>query len=468
MIETLINGLKQKLNVAVIGDAMLDVYRYGKVSRISPEFPVPILKSTSYRQEFCPGGAANVCYQFKHFNVDSKLIAYVDCDIVQQKYFGDMDIENCIMLDPFLGYKIPRKIRYYDNEFPMLRHDIEDNYTYHDKGKILTTFAKLVDKLDVVILSNYNKGFFNQEIAPIIIDMCRMHGVITIVDPKSNLEWWKKCSVFKLNSSEAKEMTGESDWKKQCNEIKDKLDCGVVIITQAGDGVVGLYDKYFEHRPKQTIKDVSSVIGAGDCFAAILAMCLKFMTPDEAAKLAFAGGTEYVKAKHNRPITLYELHRHINPLNAKIMSVEDLVFLKNQIYKNQKWVFANGCYDILHPGHLSTLQQAKQKGDKLIVALNSDESIKRLKGSDRPIHNLRERSQLIAALECVDFVISFEEDTPYNLVKSIRPNVLAKGGDWLPHQLAGHDLVEEVFIAKTIDGNSTSNIIERIKNLSSV
>jgi rfaE bifunctional protein nucleotidyltransferase chain/domain len=196
-----------------------------------------------------------------------------------------------------------------------------------------------------------------------------------------------------------------------------------------------------------------SVIGAGDCFAAFLAMgYVHGFAVAECAEIAFKAGTAYVKYKYNHPISCYELLRSEDPIKAKYL----------QPSKGSKLVFTNGCFDLLHPGHIELLRFAKSKGERLVVALNSDESIRRLKGSSRPIMPLVDRMQMIANMDCVDHVTSFDEDTPYECIKKIQPNVLIKGADYEINQIIGADLVEEVYRCPIIPGASTTNLISRI------
>lgn len=460
----------KRARIGVVGDSVLDVYKYGKVSRVSPEFPVPILLSGSHKFQHYPGGAANVCYQLSHFNADVSLFSFIDEEYVN--VLGEIikfNIDNCVDLGEA---QVPRKIRFYDDEFPMLRHDVElPNYGKKDLNPQRWLILHRLENqlrigLDAVILSNYNKGMFDKHFPQKLINLCKNHNVPVIVDTKNNPEVWKGCSVFKPNSAEAYQMTGESDWKAQCLAIHKIVECDAVIITQQGSGVVGWDGDFFEYRPKGISREVSSTIGAGDCFAAVLSLCVAQKIPiREAINYAFESGVQYVKTRHNRPITLYELHRRLDPINAKILSVDAVASLRHGVYKDQRWVISNGCIDLIHVGHLFTLQAAKSRGDKLVVALNSDISIASLKGSSRPILPLHERSQLVAGLECVDFVVSFDEDVPYNVVKALSPHVLAKGGDYKPHELSGHDLVEEVYITGLVPGSSTTNIINKIKNL---
>lgn len=456
--EFISNVKKKSLTIGVIGDSMIDTYHYGKVSRISPEFPVPVLHSSKYSPEYCPGGAANVCYQFYHLNAKAKLFSFVDHEAKSQL---SVDTESCIVSDN----PIPRKIRFYDNEFPLLRYDIESPSVY-PSSLILKEIEKHIENLDVVIMSNYNKGLFNEQLTKQIISLCEEANIPTIVDPKSNPEMWKRCTIFKPNSSEAYHMTGKKDWKDQCRILKNITKCNSVIITKQGLGVVGLQEDFFEYQPKKIERNVSSVIGAGDCFIAFLALGIGHNhSIQESIKYAFEAGAQYVTERHNRPVTLYEMHRRIDPVNAKIMNIDEIVSLKQSVFSDLKWVFTNGCFDLLHSGHLSTLQEARLRGDKVVVGINTDESVSKLKGSLRPIQPLSERQRVIAAMEYVDFVVSFDEDTPYEIVKKLKPNILVKGAQYKNEDVVGADMVENVVFADHVAGNSTTNIIEKIKNV---
>lgn len=464
MISQFISSIQDKrTTVGIVGDSMVDVYTCGTVDRISPEFPVPVQHSTEDYAEYYGGGAANVCSQFKHFNTLPLLFSFFD-------YEGASNLDIDFRFSVETG-TMPRKIRFYDDDFPLFRRDIEKpNYGINNISEsrklLLTKFESTIKDLDVVILSNYNKGLFDCKLATKIIEICNKNNVPTVVDPKNNYHFWLGCTVLKPNYKEACEMTKETSWEKQ--EIAFKhMGFHSVIVTLQGKGVVGYCGKEsFEYKPKTTVKDVNSVVGAGDAFMAILSLGVAKKIPlEKIAAYAFECGAQFVRSKRARPVSLYEIHRRIDPLNAKIMSVNNIKYLRETVYKDERWVFTNGCFDLLHVGHLYTLQTAKSRGDKLVVALNSDESVKRLKGANRPIIDLQERKQVVAALECVDFVVSFAEDVPYNTIKELHPNVLVKGEDYTPDRISGVDLVDEVYLTDLIAGNSTTNIIGKIKNI---
>jgi D-beta-D-heptose 7-phosphate kinase/D-beta-D-heptose 1-phosphate adenosyltransferase len=231
----------------------------------------------------------------------------------------------------------------------------------------------------------------------------------------------------------------------------------------AGSGIAGWSDAPFSYAPKSPIRDVASVIGAGDCFAAILAFGIGHgLKIDDACELAFEAGSQYVTARHNRPLTWYEIHRKIDPTGAKIVNINDFNYIRKHVLENQKLVFSNGCFDFgLTRGHIDCLNFAKNNGEKLIVGINDDDSVRRLKGESRPIMNIEDRMYVVAGLESVDFVVKFSEDTPEKLIENIKPDLIVKGGDYKPHEVVGHKVCK-VLICPMTESVSTTDKIKLI------
>jgi D-beta-D-heptose 7-phosphate kinase/D-beta-D-heptose 1-phosphate adenosyltransferase len=441
---------------------MIDQYYSVTVNRISPEFPIPVLKSSDEKpDQALPGGAANVCHQLSRMNVDSHLVSLLDLESIMVLEKHDLDLSYSVVGG--WGTKIPIKKRYYHGESPFCRIDIEpDTYNLSPKDLQLSQ-NQLFDfyayanspRPDVLILSDYSKGVFQGiENRKRWISL----GVPTIVDPKAQpIEGWKGCTVFKPNAEEALRLSRETKWEDQTQFFRSSLECESVVITQGGEGVVG-WDgktgKFFEYHHVER-EFPQSVIGAGDCFAAFLAMSyVHGFSIAECAEIAFKAGAAYVKNMHNHPVGEHELLRRENPIAAKYL----------EPCGKGKLVFTNGCFDILHPGHLELIRFAKSKGDRLIVAINSDNSIRRLKGDKRPILPLTDRMALVAGLDGVDFVTSFDEDTPKECIEQIKPDVLVKGSDYAIEQIVGHDMVKEVYRCPLVEGSSTTNIVDKIKN----
>jgi len=452
-----LNNKGRKLVVSVVGDLLVDEYYYVNANRVSPEFPIPIMQAASDWPELAlPGGAGNVCMQFKHFNAEVQLFAFVDQTTQYLLEENGIDTSNCVLLPS--PYRNPVKKRYYQGEFPLCRIDIESpnygmdvDWLKRCQRRLHNFFEKDAKKSDVVIFSDYNKGVFSDAgLGPSI--WTAYDSAITIVDPKTGpIEKWKGCSIIKPNAKEAREISGKKDWQAQCDFFKDKTDCTAVVITQGGDGVVGkVLDGYFEYIPERKVS-ADSVIGAGDCFVAFMGMALaRNIDIMDAVELAFEAGALYVQQKHNKPVSPLALC-------GKFASPEWLV------ERDYKLVFTNGCFDVLHPGHLHTLRYAKSHGDKLVVAINSDASVKKLKGESRPVHSLATRAEMLAALEFVDYVVNFDEETPLKLIQQIKPDKICKGGDYQKEKVVGAQVVgvDNVIIAPYMKGHSTTSIIEK-------
>ncbi len=451
-------NLEKRLRIAIIGDCMLDEYYQVKIERISPEGPFPIALSQSVIPHMVrPGGAGNVAYQFKNFNADVYLFGFLDKDAEKVYKEAGIDTRNCTRIDA-----IPRKRRFYDGETQYhFRWDIED--TKADPAalksfqKETVKKIKALGKIDAIICSDYAKGVFTSTSF-----LGSLRGTPIIVDPKKDWKKWKNiATIFKPNSEETRRFVPQNGtekegayFKRACKEMQKELRTKGVIVTRGGNAVVGIEKTFFEYKPTQKVSP-ASIIGAGDCFMALTALCIGHeFSLRKSAEVAYEGTSLSVQKKMNDPLSPVEMQK----ASKFIVHKETL---RNRKYK---LVFTNGCFDILHVGHLELLNFARSKGDKLIVAVNSDASVRRLPGkSGRPIVALEERMQILAGLECVDYVISFDENTPIELIRELHPDVLVKGGDYTRSTVVGEKLVKDVVICPFIEGRSTTKIIEKIK-----
>lgn len=446
--EFLDRSHQKRLNIKCVGDTMIDEYYQVAVDRISPEFPMPIMASKSEECESRPGGVANVACQLKHFNTAVELGGLTDIYLegVMHEQFPDCVQENFEMD----SVAIPIKKRFLVESVQVNRWDVEQtNYGLSDydleHAQDVAYECAIKNPADVVILSDYNKGFFNSKHNWI----SAFPNAITIVDPKKGpLTRWKGCTVFKPNAKEAKDLSGYSNWQDQAKSFYIVLGCQSVVMTHGGDGVRGIHKgEIFEFIPDEEVK-VRSVVGAGDCFCAIFAMAVGLgMEAPKAAQVAWKAGSVYVQHGLNKPISPAELL-------GGVVQPYDLT------HRNFKLVLANGCFDMLHSGHISLLKFAKSKGEKLVVAVNSDASVKRLKGESRPMMPLAERMNVLANLKDVDFVVSFEEDTPYEIMKVIKPDVIIKGAEYQSKEIIGADLAE-VCLAPMIPNVSTTKLLAK-------
>lgn len=473
-VTDLLNRLPtRRPQIAVVGDIVLDYYYPVTVNRISPEFPIPVLLTPDERRTVKPGGAANVVQQFQHFPADLCLFTLLGENVIddltpecRKAMFGRAVVG--------AGCHVPRKKRYYDeqHEFPLCRVDVEQpGYGLGDKLdgwrkqliKQLTGTLNSQPKVDVVICSDYNKGVFDEWTARKVVSLCNERNIPVIVDPKKDHEKWQGCTIFKPNTDEAKKFVpDETKWDIIAGRLADDLECKAVVVTRGGKGVSGRDEEGdFLYRPKKEVV-ARSVIGAGDCFIAVFALAVAHGMPvHQAAEAAFEAGAVYVQKVHNEPVRPHELAGHAEHAEGKIVTADEMCYIMKT--KPGRYVFTNGCFDLLHTGHLDTLRFARGLGDRLIVGLNGDDSVRRLKGPTRPLCPLGDRQRMVAALECVDFVVAFDEDTPKRLIEALRPEVLVKGGDYKPGDVVGADVVKEVHLAPLAAGRSTTGLVERIR-----
>ena len=455
--------------IAIFGDVILDSYLFGKVKRISPEAPVPVLNVDKKKDVL--GGAANVanniislknrCFLFSKFGKDEKL--YRLLDLLNEKNIFHYILDN---------YTSIEKQRVIASNQQLLRIDFEKITFLEDKDveKIKEKFLNL-ENINLVIFSDYKKGFCTDTLVKEIISICKEKNIKVIVDTKEkNLEKYKGAFIITPNLNEISNMVGrevkneEKDVVEAAKELIEKYNFENVLVTRSEKGMTlvkkdGTY-KTFYVKPKE-VYDVS---GAGDTVVATLANFLSLgYDLEKACKLANIAASIVVGKLGTAPIYLEELEEYLNG-NTKIYSLKDL------LKKVKKWkeegktiVWTNGCFDILHAGHVTYLKEAKKLGDILIVGLNSDESVKRLKGKDRPINPVEDRAKVLEALECVDAIIIFDENTPYNIIKKIKPDIIVKGGDYKEEEVIGREFAKRVVIMPYIEGKSTTNIIRKIK-----
>jgi D-beta-D-heptose 7-phosphate kinase/D-beta-D-heptose 1-phosphate adenosyltransferase len=443
--------------IGVVGDSMIDQYYSVKIKKISPEFPIPVMHSSNDECKICPGGAANVAHQFLHFDVDVKLISFLDEEAEKEFNKKRINTENCLIIKN----KIPRKKRFYSDNFPTYRWDVEDQL-YGLKEDLNNKCKELylknqnkIKELDAVIFSDYDKGVF---IGPDNLSNFIKHSKISVVDSKtSDVDRWFGCTVFKPNLSESFIISGKNDPIEAGKWIKSRIRCKYVVITNAEKGVFIIGGDNNNHwsktiEPDHKFSQAQSVIGAGDCFTAMLTLQLvKGSSIEDSVDFAWRAGLNYVKNKFNYPVCESDLVKNKYIKNPKILSK-----------RNFKLVFTNGVYDILHAGHIELLRFAKSKGDKLVVAVNSDESTSNIK-KDRPIVGLEDRIKLLSSLEFVDFIVSFDENTPLEIIKEIKPDVLVKGSEYFKENIVGSDIVPETITCTMLEGRSTTNIIKKIK-----
>ena len=471
--------------VLCVGDLMRDEFVYGEVSRISPEAPAPVI--AVQRSEIDVGGAGNVARNIASLSARCIFVGLIGEDDAGAKLQAELAqesmIESVLVCDP--SRPTTRKVRFVSEHFSthMLRADWESSApaSVAVEQKLIDAILPLLPRADIVLLSDYAKGVLTARVIRNVIDAARKLGKRVIVDPKSaNLAIYRGATLLKPNRKEFAEATrsrldSEKSIVDGAHEIMQLADCEAVLVTQGEKGMTLVpRDGDAFHVPGLPVK-VRDVSGAGDTVAAVLAVTLAAGADWEAAlRMANAAAAVAVSKQGAAVVTAAELRRKILPhaflaAEEKIVATSDELDAQVKEWRKQdlRIGFTNGCFDILHPGHVKLLTAARGVCDRLIVGLNSDTSVKRLKGEDRPVQNERARAEVLAALEAVDLVALFEEDTPLNLIAQIKPSVLVKGADYTREQVVGHEIVEahggEVRLVDILQGFSTTSLVARAR-----
>jgi D-beta-D-heptose 7-phosphate kinase/D-beta-D-heptose 1-phosphate adenosyltransferase len=471
--------------VLCIGDLMLDEFVYGEVSRISPEAPAPVIAVR--RSETNIGGAGNVARNIASLGARCIFVGLVGEDEAGMRLKAELAKESGIEAVLVADSTRPttRKVRFVSEHFSshMLRADWELALpaAASVEQKLIDAILPLIARADIVLLSDYAKGVLTARVIRNTIDTAKKLGKRVIVDPKSaNFAIYRGATVLTPNRKEFAEATrsrADSD-KSIADAAQDAMylaDCEAMLVTQSEHGMTLVVRGGASiHVPALPVK-VRDVSGAGDTVAAVLALTLAANADWETVlRMANAAAAVAVGKKGTATVTPAELRRKILP-HASLAAEEKIVaaggdldtHLSDWRRQGLRIGFTNGCFDILHPGHVKVLTAARGACDRLIVGLNSDASVKRLKGEGRPVQDERARAEVLAALEAVDLVAVFEEDTPIELIARIKPSVLVKGGDYTREQVVGYEVVEacggEVLLVDILAGHSTTSLVDRAR-----
>jgi D-beta-D-heptose 7-phosphate kinase/D-beta-D-heptose 1-phosphate adenosyltransferase len=471
--------------VLCVGDLMLDEFIYGEVSRISPEAPAPVI--AVQRSESNIGGAGNVARNIASLGARCIFVGMVGEDdagkTLRAALARENGIESALVSDP--ARPTTRKVRFVSEHFSthMLRADWETATPAAAaiEQKLIDTILPLLSRADIVLLSDYAKGVLTARVIRNVIDAARKLGKRVIVDPKNvNLAIYRGATLLTPNRKEFAEATRsradtESDIAAAAQDAMQLADCEAMLVTQSEHGMTLVpRDGAPIHVPAHPVK-VRDVSGAGDTVAAVLAVALAAGADWETAlRIANAAAAVAVGKKGTAIVTRAELRRKILP-HAFLAAEEKIVASADELdaqlndwrLQGLRVGFTNGCFDILHPGHVKVLTTARGACDRLVVGLNSDDSVKRLKGEGRPVQDERARAEVLAALEAVDLVVIFGQDTPIELIARIKPAVLVKGGDYTREQVVGHEIVEagggEVLLVDVLEGFSTTSLVQRAR-----
>ncbi len=445
----------------MVGDVMVDNYIFGKCERISPEAPVQVVEVE--KEEKVLGGAGNVVRNLLAFDAEVGFLSVVGDDEAGEWIKKKLKGINSYLFTS--NRPTTKKSRIIASHQQIIRIDKEEKKRIEFEEEFIERFKEVVGEYDLVLLSDYDKGVLTPKVSQEII---KTSPIKVFVDPKRDFFKFKGATLLKPNKKEASlatqiEIKDRESLIKAGKKLKEELNLQTLIITLSEEGMAVFEEDEVTFIPT-VAKEVFDVTGAGDTVLAALGYGVASGKDlIEAVKFANTAAGVVVGKVGTAVATLEEIEKYFKE-QEPIKSVKELKRIVSKAKKEGKRVvFTNGCFDILHLGHIKYLQKAKELGDILIVGVNSDESVKRLKGKERPINPQYDRAYLVGNLKAVDYVTIFEEDTPYNLIKELKPDILVKGKDYEGKEVVGSDLVKETYLIEFVKGKSTTSIIERIK-----
>ena len=466
----------EKPNILVLGDLMIDHYLWGSCELISPEAPVQVIKVESESKSL--GGAGNVVNNLKKLGAQVDIMSVIgSCEISSElmKLLEDIKVHTKFLITQKNRIS-SKKTRIIASQQQVVRYDREssDDIDAESQKTIIKTFNKIVKDYEVILLSDYGKGVLTNQLTQSLINIAKKHNKKVLIDPKG-IDYLKYKGAFLLtpNKKEASIATkinilDDASLTDAIVKLKSMCNLDISLITLSENGIA-IYDGKLRTHPTAA-KEVFDVTGAGDTVLASLGFAIACgYSIDESVAFSNLAGGVVVGKIGSATATINEIIEYESSLNKSssdkhIKTRVEIAKLSQKLkLKGEKIVFTNGCFDLLHAGHISYLETAKNFGDILILGLNSDRSVTSLKGMGRPINLEADRAYILAALEVVDYVVIFDEDTPYELIKSIEPHILVKGGDYKGKEVVGQDIVDELKLVEFVDGKSSTQTIEKIK-----
>jgi D-beta-D-heptose 7-phosphate kinase / D-beta-D-heptose 1-phosphate adenosyltransferase len=464
----------------VIGDLMIDQYLWGDSKRISPEAPVQVVDIN--QESILLGGAGNVISNLKALGANVDIISVIgNCDIANEinQLLKNIEIDTKYLFRQ-KNRVTSKKSRIISSKQQVMRFDREstDEISINSQKLVIDTFKKIVLDYEIILLSDYGKGILTHDLTKSLIHIANKHNKKVLIDPKG-VDYSKYNGAYlltpnKKEASEAMNIDIIDDNSLMNTLIKLKEDCNLEIslVTLSEDGIA-TYDDKLNIQPTIS-KEVFDVTGAGDTVLASLGYALALdYDINSAVKFANLAAGVVVGKIGSANTTLEEISEYESrftnySINHNIKTFNEIELISNELkLEGKKIVFTNGCFDLLHTGHVRYLETARNFGDVLILGLNSDNSVGALKGKNLPINLELDRAYILSALSAVDYVVIFEDLTPYKLIQAIKPHILVKGGDYKGKNVVGEDLVDELKIVEFIEGKSTSKTIEKIKGIKS-
>ena len=462
--------------ILVIGDLMIDHYLWGSCERISPEAPVQVINVGD--ESVVLGGAGNVINNLNALGAQVDVISVIgNCETSDQlkALLANIKVSTKYLITQNKRVT-SKKTRIISSQQQVVRYDHESTDEISDESQksILASFEKLVSNYDAVLLSDYGKGVLTIKLTQSLITIANKNNKKVLVDPKG-LDYSKYRGSYLLtpNKKEASEatkinITDDASLTKAITQLKTEYDLDVSLITLSEQGVA-IYDNKLRVHPTVS-REVFDVTGAGDTVLASLGFALACgYKIDAAVEFANLAAGVVVGKIGSAIATLNEIIEYESSLKKStsdehIKTFDEIASLSKELRaRGKKIIFTNGCFDILHIGHVRYLETAKSYGDILILGLNSDRSVTSIKGKGRPINIQLDRAYMLAALEAVDYVVVFDEDTPYDLIKAVKPDVLVKGSDYEGKKVVGQDIADELKLVEFVDGKSTTKTIEKIR-----
>lgn len=466
----------ENASVLVVGDIMLDRYWTGDAGRISPEAPVPVVRINHSEERL--GGAANVALNIKALGAKTSLLGIIGDDAdgyILEEHLKAANIQS--HLKRLAQVPTITKLRVISRHQQMIRLDFEKNLYEVDEGLIEQQCEQISQDITVAILSDYGKGTLKRP--HVLIQQLQKKGLRVLVDPKSiDYNDYRGADLITPNMKEFESVVGpcanEQALVDKGRALMKDFDLGALLVTRGERGMTLLQKNETVLHLPASAREVFDVTGAGDTVIATIATALAGgESLERAVYLANVAAGIVVGKLGAATVSLPELHFALEGQSASHCGVvnEDQLLLEiNQArLAGEKIVMTNGCFDILHAGHIAYLSEARRLGDRLIIAVNDDASVTRLKGAGRPINQVSARMDVLAGLKMVDWVVPFSEDTPERVIKRVLPDVLVKGGDYRPEEIAGGAAViahgGEVRILSFVEGLSTTATIEKLKKL---
>lgn len=460
-------------HILVVGDVMLDRYWHGGTSRVSPEAPVPVVKVNQVEDR--PGGAGNVALNIAALGAGASLIGVIGYDEAGSVLQNRLKAAG-IRADFQLSANKPTitKLRVVSRHQQLLRMDFEQPFDMTDSSEFVTKAKTLIPYMDALLLSDYAKGSLQD--CQSLIKLAREASVPVLVDPKgSDFARYRGASLLTPNLMEFESVVGRCNSEQEIAvkgaQLMQDLDLQGLLVTRGEHGMTLLRPNQAELHLPARAREVFDVTGAGDTVIAVFATVIAAgQSVPEAMALANLAAGIVVGKLGTATVSAPELRRAIlgeQGSERGVVSEEQLLIaIEDARASGERIVFTNGCFDIIHAGHVGYLEEARRQGDRLIVAVNSDASIRRIKGEGRPINPVDRRMAVLAGLESVDWVLYFDDDTPERLLQNIKPDMLVKGGDYRPDQIVGADIVKgyggSVKVLGYVESCSTTAIVNKI------